>query len=102
MRAARELPAVREARDRTLGALQGLIERAQAAGEMRGDVGAEDIKMLLSGVGLSRAAGTGAAWERHLAVVIDGLRPEGAHPLPSRPLTRAQLDAIVHELPCPR
>jgi hypothetical protein len=47
-------------------------------------------------------AGPGAAWERHLAVVIDGLRAEGAHPLPSRALSRNQLDALVRELPCPR
>jgi AcrR family transcriptional regulator len=102
MRAAIELPEVREARGRTLDAFQRLIDRAQAEGVMRDDVVAEDIPMLMAGVGLSRAAGPGAAWERHLAVVIDGLRAQGAHPLPSRPLSRAQLDAIVRELPCPR
>ena len=102
MRAALELPEVREARGHTLDGFQRLIERAQAAGAMRADVVAEDIPMLMAGVGLSRVAGPGAAWERHLAVVIDGLRAEGAHPLPSRPLSRAQLDAIVRELPCPR
>jgi AcrR family transcriptional regulator len=102
MRGALELPEVREARGRTLDAFQRLIDRAQAAGVMRADVVAEDVPMLLAGVGLSRVAGPGAAWERHLAVVIDGLRADGAHPLPSRPLTRAQLDAIVRELPCPR
>jgi AcrR family transcriptional regulator len=102
MRAALELPEVREARDDTLDGFQRLIERAQAAGAMRADVVAEDIPMLMAGVGLSRVAGPGAAWERHLAVVIDGLRAEGAHPLPSRPLSRTQLDAIVRELPCPR
>jgi AcrR family transcriptional regulator len=102
MRAALELPEVREARGHTLDAFQRLIERAQAAGVMRPDVVAEDIPMLMAGVGLSRAAGPGVQWERHLAVVIDGLRAEGAHPLPSKPLSRAQLDAIVRELPCPR
>jgi AcrR family transcriptional regulator len=102
MRGALELPEVREARSHTLDAFQRLIERAQAAGAMRADVVAEDIPMLMAGVGLSRVAGPGAAWERHLAVVIDGLRAEGAHPLPSKPLSRAQLDAIVRELPCPR
>jgi AcrR family transcriptional regulator len=102
MRAALELPEVREARGRTLDAFQRLIERAQAAGAMRPDVVAEDIPMLLAGVGLSRAAGPGAPWERHLAVVIDGLRAEGAHPLPRRPMGRGRLDAIVSELPCPR
>jgi AcrR family transcriptional regulator len=102
MRAALELPEVREARGRTLDGFQRLIERAQAAGAMRADVVAEDIPMLMAGVGLSRVSGPGGAWERHLAVVIDGLRAEGAHPLPSKPLSRTQLDAIVRELPCPR
>src|SRR6185295_16433065 len=101
-RATLELPEVREARSHTLDGFQRLIERAQAAGAMRADVVAEDIPMLMAGVGLSRAAGPGAEWERHLAVVIDGLRAEGAHPLPSRPLSRTQLDALVRELPCPR
>jgi AcrR family transcriptional regulator len=96
------LPAVREARGRGLDALQRLIERAQAQGTMRGDVVAEDLPMLLAGVGLSREAGPGVAWERHLAVIVDGLRAEGARPLPSKPLRRAELDAIVRELPCPR
>jgi AcrR family transcriptional regulator len=102
MRASLDLPEVRAARSRVLDAFQRLIERAQHAGAMRDDVVAEDLPMLLAGVGLSRQDGPGAAWERHLAVVIDGLRADGAHPLPSRPLTREQLDAIVRELPCPR
>jgi AcrR family transcriptional regulator len=93
---------VRQASDRVLDGLGRLVARAQEAGAMRDDVVAEDLPMLLSGVGLSREAGPGAAWERHLALIIDGLRAEGAHPLPSKPLTRAELDAIVHELPSPR
>jgi AcrR family transcriptional regulator len=96
-----DLPEVSEARSRTLDAFQRLIERAQAAGALRADVVAEDIPMLLAGVGLSRSSGPGVSWERHLALVIDGLRAEGAHPLPSKPLSRAQLDAMVSELPCP-
>jgi AcrR family transcriptional regulator len=97
-----DLADVSEARGRTLDAFQRLIKRAQAAGALRSDVVAEDIPMLLAGVGLSRSSGPGVSWERHLALVIDGLRAEGAHPLPSKPLTRAQLDAMVSELPCPR
>ena len=97
-----DIPEVSEARGRTLDALQRLIERAQAAGALRPDVAAEDIPMLLAGVGLTRSAGPDVWWERHLALVIDGLRAEGAHPLPSKPLSRAELDAMVSELPCPR
>jgi AcrR family transcriptional regulator len=95
-------PDVRQARDAVLDGLGRLIARAQEVGAMRDDVVAEDLPMLLSGVGLSREAGRGAAWERHLALIIDGLRAEGAHPLPSKPLTRAELDALVRELPSPR
>ena len=97
-----DLPEISEARARTLDAFRRLIERAQAAGALRADVVAEDIPMLLAGVGMSRSSGRAISWERHLALVIDGLRAEGAHPLPSKPLTRAQLDAMVSELPCPR
>ena len=97
-----DLPEVSAARRRTLDAFRRLIVRAQDAGAMREDVVAEDIPMLLAGVGVARSTGRGVSWERHLALVIDGLRAEGAHPLPSKPLTRAQLDAMVSELPCPR
>ena len=97
-----DLPEVSEARGHTLDAFQRLIKRAQGAGALRSDVVAEDIPMLLAGVGLSRSSGPGVSWERHLALVIDGLRAEGAHPLPRKPLSRAQLDAMVSELPCPR
>ena len=97
-----DLPDVTEARHRTLAAFRRLIKRAQEAGALRDDVVAEDIPMLLAGVGVSRSTSRGVSWERHLALVIDGLRAEGAPPLPSKPLSRAQLDAMVSELPCPR
>jgi AcrR family transcriptional regulator len=85
---------VREARERTLAAMQRLIERAQAQGAMRADVTAEDVPMLLSGIGASRDAVPGLAWERHLAIVLDGLRAEGARTLPCTPARGAQLDAV--------
>jgi hypothetical protein len=34
-------------------------------------------------------------WERHLALVLDGLRAEGAHPLPGPPPTRAKLARLA-------
>jgi AcrR family transcriptional regulator len=71
------LPEVSEARARTLDAFQRLIKRAQAAGALRSDVVAEDIPMLLAGVGLSRDSGPGVSWERHL---VPALRAN-AHPL---------------------
>ena len=95
------LPEVRAARERVLDAMQRLIDRAQAQGVMRPDVVAEDIPMLLAGVGRSRAGGPGPGWERHLGVILDGLRAEGARPLPSKPLRRAELDAIMRKQPLP-
>lgn len=99
---AANLPEVADARTETLAAFGRLVKRAQQAGAMRKDVTAEDIPMLLAGVGVSRSTASGIGWQRHLAIVIDGLRAEGAHRLPSQPLSRAQLDAMVAELPCPR
>jgi hypothetical protein len=78
-----------------LDALQQLIERAQAQGVMRPDVVAEDVTMLLAGVGRSRGGAPAPGWERHLGVVVDGLRAEGAQPLPSKPLRRSELDALI-------
>jgi AcrR family transcriptional regulator len=95
------LPDARAARERILDAMQRLIDGAQAQGVMRADVVAEDIPMLLAGVGRSRAGGPGPGWERHLAVIVDGLRAEGARPLPSKPLRRAELDALTRRQPLP-
>jgi hypothetical protein len=33
------------------------------------------------------------AWKRYLAIILDGLRPEAARPLPRRPLSRRQFEA---------
>ena len=98
---AADLPDVRRAREAAFAALQRLVARAQAEGTMRADVTAEDMPTLLAGVGYAQE-GPAACWERHLAVVLDGLRAEGARPLPCEPLSPARLDAIVAELPCPR
>jgi AcrR family transcriptional regulator len=92
------LPEVREARERTLGAMQKLIERAQQQGAMRPDVVAEDVPMLLAGIGNSREVVPGVAWERHLAIVLDGLRAEGCRALPDTPARGAQLDAVARQL----
>ena len=57
--------------------LQGLLERAQAAGAVRDDIDYADVKALMTGC-LTRAEGRGdadlAALERVTAIVCDGLR----------------------------
>jgi AcrR family transcriptional regulator len=53
-----------------------LMARAQAAGTMRPDAVVDDIPMLMCGIGSAtvRKHAFGAAWRRHLAIVLDGLR----------------------------
>jgi AcrR family transcriptional regulator len=79
--------------DRRLGAL---LARARREGEVRADVTAADISVLVTAVaraGLRLEPSAPGAWRRPLGIVLDGLRPEAAHPLGHRPLTRRQVAA---------
>lgn len=49
-----------------------LVERAQAAGALRKDVGAHDVPTL---VGAAIRAAPAGQWRRYVEVVLDGLRP---------------------------
>ena len=63
-----------------------LIARAQAAGVLREDMVVDDIPMLMCGIGAAtkKEHRCAAAWRRHLAIVLDGLRADGASgPLPT-------------------
>lgn len=73
-----------------------LVERGQQAGQVRRDVTAEDITMLIVGIvraGLILEETMPGAWERYLDLVLDGLRPEGATPLRGKAPTRRQFEA---------
>jgi len=66
-----------------------LLTRAQAAGAIRADAVAEDIPMLMCGLGTSTPDSDGpfvtpTSWQRFLAVVIDGLRAGGSSKMPPR------------------
>jgi AcrR family transcriptional regulator len=50
-----------------------LVERAQAAGELRQDVTVQDIGALMAGLCTSMAH-PGLDWRRHLDLLLDGLR----------------------------
>ncbi len=68
-------------KDELMEATAALVERAQATGELRPDIGAQDIAMLMCGLG--RATGPGSfdhamSWERYLEIIIAGLRAPGA------------------------
>lgn len=67
-----------------------LLTRAQTAGEVRPDVTFMDMSYLLELLGLLRvgnAERTAAVRQRHLALIIDGLRPGSPASLPGEPPT---------------
>jgi AcrR family transcriptional regulator len=81
------------ARARVVPPLRRLIERAQAAGELRPDVVYQDVSVLLWTTGRVVEATREIAphfWRRHLALALDGLRTTDAQPLPEPALTIVQ------------
>jgi len=91
-------PAVVELVDRFYGALSGLVERARTSGAVRADVTTADVMLLMCApihVVEYLPDAEPELWRRYLAIIFDGLRPQGAHPLPrpapslpERPRTR--------------
>ena len=84
---------VARARTRLRPLVQRLIVRAQAAGDLRADVVYEDVSVLLWTTARVVDATREVApefWQRHLALVIDGLCAHDASPLPQPPLTAAK------------
>ena len=81
----RDLVAV--ARQRNAPLIERLVERAQAAGQLRTDMRQTDIAfivfVLTEATQLSHAANP-EIWRRYLTLILDGMRParEGVTPLP--------------------
>lgn len=98
---------ITEARARAASAVARVVERAQGAGEVRDDVVAEDIPLILmANAGVVRATrGTAPhAWRRMLAYLLDGFRatsPGAGRPMPA-PLTRAQIQKLLTDSPSHR
>ncbi|MEV0599284.1 TetR/AcrR family transcriptional regulator [Streptomyces sp. NPDC050315] len=71
------------------GRVRALVARAQEAGVLRADVAWQDVPFLLAAVATTgRTVGLTAGerqWERHLRVVLDGLRTPDPVPLPGSP-----------------
>jgi len=81
-------------REELMRAMTELVTRAQAAGAVRADIGPADVSMLFSGVAHATAVAGDLApklRERYVRIVLDGLRPDGASPLPGRPLDFPEL-----------
>jgi hypothetical protein len=80
---------------RRAGALKAaIVARAKGGGVLRDDVEPADLVLLMWGIAATADATRDTApdaWRRHLALLLDGLRPGAAHPLPVPPLTVGQL-----------
>lgn len=92
-------PSLQRRNRERMDSLGALLERARAAGLVRDDLRAEDIPFLLSAVGGATGKCTSGGdispdlWRRYLGIVLDGMRPAGASPLPVPAPTFAQLTA---------
>jgi AcrR family transcriptional regulator len=77
-----------------------LVTRAQAAGAVRTDISSADTSMLFAGIAQITAivGGDRAVRDRYVAVILDGLRPSAANPLPGRPLRYGDLDKLKQRL----
>ena len=78
-------PTVAALRDELHTRLGTLVHRARAAGAIRADVTETDVfLMMCAPVHIVENLSTPAPllWQRYLAIIFDGLRPQGAHPLP--------------------
>ena len=81
----RDLVAI--ARQRNAPLIERLVERAQAAGQLRADIRQTDIAfivfILTEAAHLAYAANPGI-WRRYLTLILDGMRPgrDGVTPLP--------------------
>jgi AcrR family transcriptional regulator len=99
----------RVARARTLlePLVQELVKRGQASGQLRGDVGADDMpiiqKMLAQVIDVAGAVSPDL-WRRYLTIVLDGLRTrrDGPTPLPVAALEHGQLEACMQGWRPPR
>ncbi|GIG87179.1 TetR family transcriptional regulator [Plantactinospora endophytica] len=84
-----EVARVREEMYRTV---HRLVDRAREQDAVRADITGTDIILLMCAPNYVASYVPDAPpdlWRRYLAIIFDGLRPEGAHPLPHPPPTSA-------------
>jgi AcrR family transcriptional regulator len=95
---------VAEARDRLRSLVTQVFDRAKAAGVVRPDATPFDAPLIAFMVGavMDRSRDVEPElWRRYLQLVLDGLRPCAASPLPIEALSPEQLDAVMR-LPATR
>ena len=86
-------PVIDAALQRAAALKATIVARAKVAGVLRADVEPSDLVLLMWGIAATADATRDAApdaWRRHLALLLDGLRPGAAHPLPVPPVTLGQ------------
>ncbi len=96
---------IARARSRLRPLVQRLIDRAQAAGELRADVVYEDVSVLLWTTGRVVDATREIApefWQRYLGLLMDGLHTRNASPLPRPPLTPTKHRQAMRRFTQPR
>lgn len=78
-------PRVTDIMDQLHARLGTLVDRARTAGAIRSDITAADIFLMMCApihVVENLRTPEPLLWQRYLAIIFDGLRPQGAHPLP--------------------
>jgi AcrR family transcriptional regulator len=86
------------ARERLRSLVTAVFDRAKAAGVVRADASPYDAPLISFMVGavIDRSRDVEPAlWRRYLHLVLDGLRPCAASPLPVEALGLEQLDAVL-------
>jgi AcrR family transcriptional regulator len=88
------------AREQMRPVVTKLVERAQAAGELRQDFSATDVPMIsfmLAAAAEYTSPAQPDIWRRYLALIIDGLRPsrDGVAALPVPALTPHEIEQVM-------
>jgi AcrR family transcriptional regulator len=96
----RSHPELLAARARVEDAAQELIDRAQHAGQLRGDVAVADLFIAVSQLGRplpgTECRGLGPFMERHVQIFLDGLRAPARSELPGTPATWGDIGIRQH------
>jgi AcrR family transcriptional regulator len=75
-----------------------LVQRARKQGRLRQDFTAADLVAMIwsfEPIFVATAGTAPDAWRRHLQILLDGMRAEGATPQRARPLTTSELEAAI-------